>query len=164
MSCAESFIDLPIQAVTVLYLVHHDIVHPLLPLLAHFREVLKNVDGEEDEVIEIQRKVFSFSEYGTGEQSYMVLSIDLGKLCGCVLRKQLRPSREQECPDVFVAGHGLCLVEVPQEPLNGRFLAIQTVLLVCLFDDCLHVLFVENLECLRVSESEYLLAKEFYAE
>ena len=164
MPGAQRFVYLPVQSVAVLHLVHHDITHLLLPFLAHFGEVIEDVDGEEDQVVEVQGKIFPLSEYGTGEQSDMVLSIDLGKLRCCVLRKQLRPSREQERLDVFLSGKSLCLIEVPQEPLYGRFLALQAVLLMRLLGDGLHVLLVEDLECLGVSEPEDLFAKELDAE
>ena len=43
----------------MIYLVHHDVVHPHLPLLTDFRIFVEYMYGEVDEVVEIQIKVFA---------------------------------------------------------------------------------------------------------
>ena len=122
------------------------------------------MQGHEDKVVKVERQVFALSGNSALEQGYMVLAIGFG---GCVfglLGEFLRRICQQECLDVFLAGHRLGLVESLKETFHCRLLPVKTVLLVGLLGDVLHVLLVQHLEGLRITQSEYLLPQEFHAE
>ena len=50
----QSFDDGPVALVAVLCLVEHDVLHLVLPVLARVGETLEDMDGEENEVLEVE--------------------------------------------------------------------------------------------------------------
>ena len=54
----QSFDDGPVALVAVLCLVEHDVFHLVLPVLACVGEALEDMDGEEDEVLEVETQSF----------------------------------------------------------------------------------------------------------
>ena len=68
MKTAEGLVDLPVPCVAVLHLVHHHIVHLALPLGPDIREVLKDMQGECYEVLEVERKVLPLADKSALEQ------------------------------------------------------------------------------------------------
>ena len=54
----QSFDDGPVALVAVLCLVEHDVFHLVLPVLARVGEALEDMDGEEDEVLEVETQSF----------------------------------------------------------------------------------------------------------
>ena len=50
----QRFDDGPVALVAVLCLVEHDVLHLVLPVLARIGETLEDMDGEENEVLEVE--------------------------------------------------------------------------------------------------------------
>ena len=76
----------------------------------------------------------------------------------------LRSSWQKETFYVCTATECLDLVEILKVSLDSGLLPFQAVLLEGFLGDCLHVLFVENLECLGIAKTEDFLSEELHAE
>ena len=62
MHLAQNLIDFPVLLITVLSFIYHHVVHLSLPFGSDIIEVMQNIQGKVDEVLEIKRKVLPLSE------------------------------------------------------------------------------------------------------
>ena len=73
--CGESLDDVPVDGVAVLRLVHHNVVHPLLPLFAHVREGVQDMAGEVHEVVEVKGELVLLLEEQLGSLRELISSL-----------------------------------------------------------------------------------------
>ena len=146
VAAAEDGEQLPLRLVAVLHLVHHHVLELLLPALAHGREVVEYVEGEEQQVVEVQGKVAALAEDHLRKQ---------GHLAGELRRRDVADDVRRGCLE---DGQLVQVVAHDAAPAGDA------VLLQDLLHDGLHILPVEDEVVLRVAQAVDLLAQELDAE
>ena len=158
MHLTQNLIDFPVLLITVLSFINHHVVHLSLPFCPDIIELMQNIQGEIDEVLEIKRKVLSLSEESADENLLcllftLIIYISLRVKIQLTLRVG-----QQESRYIVDSAASLDFMEFLQEAFDSRLFPFNAMLFESFLGDSLHVLFIKNLKGLRIAKSEDLFS------
>ena len=149
-SAAQYAEQFPFVGIAVLHLVNLQIVEFRLPRLAHFGEIVENVEREIHQIIEIH-----------GKQPKLLLQVIAEKL-HIGLRLRLR-MRKHKLRHIVHAHLPFGFPDMGEVLVHGRFLSVDIHRLHNALHHRLFILIVENGESFRITQAMDFLAQKFHA-